>query len=51
MNIIEFGFSFSLSLYEGVVRDVFVWNVAFSFIRMNIIHSGPSFLALSRRRE
>jgi hypothetical protein len=28
-----------------------VSNVAFSFIRMNIIHSGLSFFALSLRRE
>lgn len=36
---------------RGVVRDVFVSNVVFSFIWMNIIHSGPSFFALSLRRE
>jgi hypothetical protein len=36
---------------RGVVRDVFVSNVVFSFIRMNIIHSGLSFFALSLRRE
>jgi hypothetical protein len=35
----------------GVVRDVFVSNVVFSFITMNIIHSGPSSFALSLRRE
>lgn len=51
MNIIESRFSFPLSLYEGSSEMFFVSNVVFSFITMNIIHSGPSSFALSLRRE